>query len=35
MAEVVQQTGWPDGGLNVLPLSNDDASVLVTTTASS
>jgi glyceraldehyde-3-phosphate dehydrogenase (NADP+) len=30
MAEVVQQTGWPDGGLNVLPLSNDDASVLVT-----
>ncbi len=30
MAEVVQQTGWPDGGLNVLPLSNDDASLLVT-----
>jgi glyceraldehyde-3-phosphate dehydrogenase (NADP+) len=30
MAEVVQQTGWPDGGLNVLPLSNEDASVLVT-----
>jgi len=30
MAEVVQQAGWPDGGLNVLPLSNDDASVLVT-----
>ena len=30
MAEVVQQTGWPDGGLNVLPLSNDDAGVLVT-----
>jgi len=30
MAEVIQQTGWPDGGLNVLPLSNDDASVLVT-----
>jgi glyceraldehyde-3-phosphate dehydrogenase (NADP+) len=30
MAEVVQQTGWPDGGLNVLPLSNDDTSVLVT-----
>jgi len=26
MAEVVQQAGWPDGALNVLPLSNDDAS---------
>jgi len=30
LAEVVQQAGWPDGGLNVLPLSNDDASLLVT-----
>src|SRR6201981_2863161 len=30
MAEAVQQAGWPDGGLNVLPLSNDDASLLVT-----
>lgn len=30
LAEVVQQAGWPDGALNVLPLSNDDASVLVT-----
>jgi acyl-CoA reductase-like NAD-dependent aldehyde dehydrogenase len=30
MAEVVQQAGWPDGALNVLPLSNDDAGVLVT-----
>jgi acyl-CoA reductase-like NAD-dependent aldehyde dehydrogenase len=30
MAEVIQQAGWPDGGLNVLPLSNDDASLLVT-----
>jgi acyl-CoA reductase-like NAD-dependent aldehyde dehydrogenase len=29
LAEVVQQAGWPDGALNVLPLSNDDASVLV------
>lgn len=29
MAEVVQQAGWPDGALNVLPLSNDDASLLV------
>jgi acyl-CoA reductase-like NAD-dependent aldehyde dehydrogenase len=26
----VQQAGWPDGGLNVLPLSNDDAGLLVT-----
>src|ERR1700735_2712 len=30
LAEAVQQAGWPDGGLNVLPLSNDDASLLVT-----
>src|SRR5499427_779110 len=30
MAEVVQQAGWPDGGLNVLPLSNEDARLLVT-----
>src|SRR6201998_3273643 len=30
LAEVIQQAGWPDGGLNVLPLSNDDASLLVT-----
>src|SRR5712675_1619165 len=29
LAECVQQAGWPDGGLNVLPLSNDDAGVLV------
>jgi acyl-CoA reductase-like NAD-dependent aldehyde dehydrogenase len=29
LAEVVQQAGWPDGGLNVVPLSNDDASLLV------
>jgi len=26
----VQQAGWPDGGLSVLPLSNEDASLLVT-----
>ena len=26
----MQQAGWPDGGLNVLPLSNEDAGVLVT-----
>ena len=30
LAECVQQAGWPDGGLNVLPLANDDASLLVT-----
>ncbi len=29
LAESVQQAGWPDGALNVLPLSNDDAGVLV------
>jgi acyl-CoA reductase-like NAD-dependent aldehyde dehydrogenase len=29
LAEAVQQAGWPDGALNVLPLSNEDASVLV------
>src|SRR6476469_1722882 len=30
LAECVQQAGWPDGALNVLPLSNDDAGLLVT-----
>ena len=30
LAEMVQQAGWPDGALNVLPLSNQDASLLVT-----
>ena len=30
LAECVQQAGWPDGGLNVLPLSNDNASLLIT-----
>lgn len=30
LAETVQQAGWPDGALNVLPLSNDDAALLVT-----
>src|SRR3979490_599553 len=30
LAEAVQQAGWPDGGLNVLPLSNDHAGLLVT-----
>ncbi len=30
LAECIQQAGWPDGGLNVVPLSNDDAGLLVT-----
>ena len=30
LTEVVQQAGWPDGGLNVLLLSNEDAELLVT-----
>lgn len=30
LAEIVRQAGWPDGGLNVLPLSNQDAGMLVT-----
>src|SRR5450755_3760773 len=30
LAECVQQAGWPDGGLNVIPLSNEDAGLLVT-----
>src|SRR3954453_17364774 len=30
LAECVQQAGWPDGGLNVVPLSNEDAGILVT-----
>jgi acyl-CoA reductase-like NAD-dependent aldehyde dehydrogenase len=30
MAETVQQAGWPDGALNILPLSNEDAGLLVT-----
>src|SRR5437588_7842417 len=30
LAECVQQAGWPDGGLSVLPLSNEDAGLLVT-----
>jgi acyl-CoA reductase-like NAD-dependent aldehyde dehydrogenase len=29
LAEAVQQAGWPDGGLNVLPLSTEDAGLLV------
>jgi acyl-CoA reductase-like NAD-dependent aldehyde dehydrogenase len=30
LAECIQQAGWPDGGLNVVPLSNEDASLMVT-----
>src|SRR6476620_3961370 len=30
LAQTVQQAGWPDGGLNVLPLSNEDAGLVVT-----
>src|SRR6266704_5408290 len=30
LAECVEQAGLPDGAFNVLPLSNDDASLLVT-----
>ena len=29
LAEAVQEAGWPDGALNVLPLSNEDAGLLV------
>src|SRR5512133_924368 len=29
LAEAVHQAGWPDGGLNVIPLSNEDAGLLV------
>jgi len=29
LAEAVQQAGWPDGALNVVPLSNEDAGALV------
>src|SRR5258708_17310118 len=30
LAECVQQAGWPDAGLNALPLSHDDARLLGT-----
>lgn len=29
LAETIQQAGWPDGALNVLPLANEDAGLLV------
>jgi len=30
LAEAIQEAGWPDGALNVLPLSNEDTSLLIT-----
>ena len=30
LGELVQEAGWPEGALNILPLSNEDAGVLVT-----
>ncbi len=30
LAEIIQQTGWPDGAVNVVPLSNEDAASLIT-----
>ena len=30
LGEVIQAAGWPDGAVNILPLSNDDAGPLVT-----
>ena len=30
LAEIIQQTGWPDGAVNIVPLANEDASPLVT-----
>jgi acyl-CoA reductase-like NAD-dependent aldehyde dehydrogenase len=30
LAEAVQHAGWPDGGMNVVPLASEDASLLVT-----
>ena len=30
LAQLVQQAGWPDGALNVIPLSNEDAAPLIT-----
>jgi acyl-CoA reductase-like NAD-dependent aldehyde dehydrogenase len=29
LAEIVQESGWPEGGLAVMPLSNDNAGLLV------
>jgi acyl-CoA reductase-like NAD-dependent aldehyde dehydrogenase len=30
LAELIQQAGWPDGAVNIVPLSNEDAAPLVT-----
>jgi acyl-CoA reductase-like NAD-dependent aldehyde dehydrogenase len=30
LGELVQEAGWPEGALNILPLSNEDAGLLVT-----
>lgn len=30
LAKIIEAAGWPPGGLNVLPLSNEDAGALVT-----
>src|SRR6202790_5280164 len=30
LAEVIQHAGWPDGAFNVIPLSNEDAGLLIT-----
>ncbi len=30
LGELVQQAGWPEGGLSVLPMTNDDAQPLIT-----
>jgi len=30
LGELIQQVGWPDGAINVVPLSNEDAAPLVT-----
>ncbi len=29
LAQIIEEAGWPTGGLNVLPLSNEDAGLLV------
>ena len=30
LAEIIQQTGWPDGAVNIVPVSNEDAAPLIT-----
>ncbi len=29
LAEIIQESGWPEGALAVMPLSNDDAGILI------